>query len=339
MIDKNSKYKKQFNKSKIKVSEFADTRETVLHNLNTNPEWVGSLNQNPIPYIIKKGKPGDVFLLLKNVYGLDHNHALYRLVELAVFKQQALHKISNKNYESSKDVDNEILFYYQLQKIHQLVDLGATDYLNVIKDQIIKLMNFQDENGRFPMNYHHHAHACNLLIDLGLEGNKLIDRGIHFIISRQRDDGGWLHRNNLPKGLKYQDASSCIWTTAEISLLLTKRTIFRNSKNLSNAKSFLISNYLNKNTSTLLSKSDSWECLSINHTSEHMFAGGTLKILEILLNSKSNDIKKIKKMINWLVEQQMENSLFPKIANKHPISDILVTNRALCVFKKYFQMI
>ena len=98
-------------------------------------------------------------------------------------------------------------------------------------------------------------------------------------------------------------------------------------------------NRIIKNISTLLSKSDSWECLSINHTLEHMFAGGTLKVLEILLNSKSNDIKKIKKMISWLIEQQMENSLFPKIANKRPISDILVTNRVLCVFKKYFQII
>ena len=71
-------------------------------------------------------------------------------------------------------------------------------------------MNFQDKNGRFPMNYHHHAHACNLLLDLGVGGNKLIDKAINFIISRQRDDGGWLHRNNLPKGMKYDNAPSCI---------------------------------------------------------------------------------------------------------------------------------
>ena len=96
---------------------------------------------------------------------------------------------------------------------------------------------------------------------------------------------------------------------------------------------------MNKNNSTLLFKADSWECLTFNHRSEHMFAGGTLKILEILLNSKTDDIKKIKKMINWLMDQQMENSLFPKIANKHPIADIPVTIRSLSVFKKYFEII
>ena len=326
------------NKPKLRISEFSNTRDTILNNLNLQPDWISGLKQNPISYIIKNGNPAEVFLLLKNVYELTHTHALYRLVESAVFKQKGIHKIANKYY-NIKDINKDLLFYFQLQRIHQLVNLGATDYLNVIKDEIIKLMSFQDDNGRFPMNYHHHAHACNLLIDLGLEGNKLIDKAIHWILTRQRDDGGWIHVNNLPKGAKYDNATSCIWTTAEIAILLTKRKIFRNSKNLSKAKTFLINNYLNKNKSTLLSKSDSWECLAINHTSEHMFAGGTLKVLEIFLNSKTSDIKDIKKMINWLINQQMDNSLFPKIANKHPISDILVTNRALCVLKKYFAII
>ena len=64
----------------------------------------------------------------------------------------------------------------------------------------------------------------------------------------------------------------------------------------------------------MLSKADSWECLIVNHTSEHMFAGGTLKVLEIFLNSKIIDDKIIKKMINWLKMQQMDDSFFPKVA-------------------------
>ena len=106
-----------------------------------------------------------------------------------------------------------------------------------------------------------------MLINLGLEGNKLIDKAIHWILTRQREDGGWIHRNNLPKNTNYKSTKSCIWTTAEIAILLTKRKIFRNSDNLLKAKNFLINNYLNKNRSTLLPKSDAWECLSINHTS------------------------------------------------------------------------
>ena len=331
---------KNNNSKTNKDSQFSNIRRTVLENLNMNPDWISILNKNPIPHIIKEGKPGEVFLLLKNVYGLDHKHALFRLVESAVFKQQAIHRISNKKYiPQENEFNDELAFYFQLQKIHQLVDLGATDYLNPIKSEIIKLMSFQDQNGRFPMNYHHHAHACNLLFALGLEGNKLIDKAIHFLLSRQRKDGGWIHRHNIPKSAKYDSAKSCIWTTAEIAMLLSKRKIFKNSDYLFKANLFLINNYLNTNKSTLLSKSDSWECLSINHRSEHMFAGGTLKILEIFLNSKELDLKITKKMINWMIDQQMDNGLFPKIANKYPVQDMLVTNRFLLVVKKYFQII
>ena len=69
-----------------------------------------------------------------------------------------------------------------------------------------------------------------------------------------------------------------------------------------------------------------------------MFAGGTIKILEIFLSSKITDEKFIKKMIGWLKDQQMEDSFFPKIANKHPIRDIAVTNRVLEIFKKYYKV-
>ena len=94
---KNNKFKSNNNRSNIQVSEFSITRQTISDNLILKPDWVKVLNQNPIHYIIKKGNPAEVFLLLKNVYKLTHSHALYRLVESAVFKQKALHKIANKN--------------------------------------------------------------------------------------------------------------------------------------------------------------------------------------------------------------------------------------------------
>ena len=147
-------------KEREQKNEFANTRQIILENLDLEPEWIKNLKGNPIPEIIKKGNPAEVFLLIRKIYGLTHKHILYRLVESAVFRQKGVHKIAAKN-NAQKDDSSELLFYYQLQKIHQLVDLGSTDYLNVIKDEIVKLMSFQDENGRFPMNYHHHAHACN----------------------------------------------------------------------------------------------------------------------------------------------------------------------------------
>ena len=53
---KNNKYKKQINKTPS-ISVFSHNRETVLNNLDTNPEWIGKIEKNPIRHIIKKGKP------------------------------------------------------------------------------------------------------------------------------------------------------------------------------------------------------------------------------------------------------------------------------------------
>ena len=130
----NSRYNKNNKNERFGInnkSQFANTRKTILENLNTKPEWIEELNSNPIPKIINKGNPAEVFSLLKNVYGLTHTHALYRLVESAVFRQKNLHKIAARQ-DNQKDTSKDLRFYYQLQKIHQLVDLGATDYLNVI---------------------------------------------------------------------------------------------------------------------------------------------------------------------------------------------------------------
>ena len=131
MIRDNSKFKKD--KLVPKFSEFSITRKTIISNLNLEPDWVLNLDCNPIPYIIKKGNPAEIFILLKSVYGLGYSHSLYRLVESAVFKQQAIHKVANRKYNYKDNPEEELLFYHQLQKIHQLVNLGATDYLNVIK--------------------------------------------------------------------------------------------------------------------------------------------------------------------------------------------------------------
>ena len=49
--------------------------------------------------------------------------------------------------------------------------------------------------------------------------------------------------------------------------------------------------------------------------------------------------KNFNSMIDRLKNQQMDDSFFPKIANKHPVPDILVTNRVLHVMKKYSEII
>ena len=317
---------------------YKDDRSIILKNIDISEPWMSALKHNPISSIINKGLPSDVFLLLRNLYKYDHKHTLYRLAEQAVFKQSGLHRIFHKGSDKFQDkrLDTNELFFNQLQRIHLIADFGATNYLNPVKDEIVSLLKFQNSDGRFPLYYQHNAHACIQLIKLGMEGSVMIDKCIHWLLKRQRHDGGWLHKNNLPTGKKYDKAKSCIWTTAEIASLLSMRSLFRKSNATDAAITFLYKNILMDNaSSTLLNNKDSWEHLHISPDPQFMFAGGSLKILEILSSVGYNcSDKKYKKLYNWLLEQQLDSGFFPRISSKMPIDDTQTTIRALVVIKK-----
>ena len=318
---------------KVKNKTYKEDRRIIKKNIDLSEKWIDILKVNPINHIIENGLPSDVFLLIKDVFGYNYDHTLYRLAEKAAFKQSGLHKIFHKGQNKFIDVslDKNQLFFNQLQRIHLIANFGATSYLNPVKDEIIKLFEFQNQDGRFPLYYQHNAHACNQLIRLGMEGNVNIDKCANWLIKRQRNDGGWIHKNNLVSGKSLSNTKSCIWTTAEIALFLSKRSLFRQSEANKKACSFLLRNILKPNqASTLLSNEDSWDQLHISSDPKYMFAGGTLKVLEILSLIGYNCSNKVyKKLYQWLLDQQLENGFFPRKVSKLKIADTLTTIKAL----------
>ena len=74
---------------------------------------------------------------------------------------------------------------------------------------------------------------------------------------------GFIVFKNATENALYKICKNFKPNNRNLKYLITDTTgkIFKNSQNLSDAKSFLISNYLNKNLSTLLSKSDSRKAL------------------------------------------------------------------------------
>ena len=318
---------------KVKNKTYKEDRLVIKKNIDLSEEWVDKLKVNPINQIIKNGMPSEVFLLIKDVFGYNHKHTLYRLAEKAAFKQSGLHKIFHKGQDKFIDInlDKNQLFFNQLQRIHLIADFGATSYLDPVKKEVIKLLEFQNEDGRFPLYYQHNAHACNELIRLGMEGNVNIDKCANWLIKRQRDDGGWIHKNNLIGNKKLTNTKSCIWTTAEIALFLSKRTLFRQSESNKKACSFLLENILSPNSdSSLLSNEDNWNQLHISSDPEYMFSGGTLKVLEILSLAGYNCSNKIyKKLYEWLLAQQLENGFYPRKVSQLKIADTLTTIKVL----------
>jgi len=323
---------------KSTIKTFKEDRNIFKKNIDTFEEWTKVLKVNPMIEIIKKGLPSEIFILIRDLLEYDHSHTLYRLAEKAVFKQSGLHRIFHKGLKKYEDVElnRHELFFNQLQRIHIIADFGATNYLNPVKEEIIKLLEFQNDDGRFPLYYQHNAHACLQLIKLGMEGNVMIDKCIKWVVKRQRDDGGWLHKNNTNSKSKAGSSKSCIWTTAEIALLLSKRSLFRNSNANKKACEFLLNNLLKENSSsTLLTSEDSWNQLYISSDTQYMFSGGTLKVLELLSLSGYNcSNKDYNRLYKWLLSQQLDSGFFPRTVSDLHIPDTLATIRALTVIKR-----
>ncbi|MDB3868585.1 terpene cyclase/mutase family protein [Candidatus Marinimicrobia bacterium] len=332
--NKKGRFNKDFPKNPISLD-----RRTILENVNVEPEWVKKLGKNPITHLIMKCSPITTLNMLKDVYRIKHPHPLYALAEKNAFSHLKLKKLINQGSNKLPDSDSENMnrdmqFFTQLQLLHQINERGGNRHIAKVRYHIIEFMRFQNDDGRFPMYYHHHAHALRILLKLGITGNRLIDRGVNWVIKRQREDGGWIHRANVPSGRNIEKISSCIWTTAEIAALLSEKSGFKKSAILQSACEFLLENIEKDNLSTLLPEANAWNHFDITSDSNLMFAGGTLKILEILMQAGYNPSNpQFKKLYEWFISQQMDDGMFPTRAGQMPIANEAVTVRAMALIR------
>nr|MBC8478882.1 hypothetical protein [FCB group bacterium] len=310
--------------------------------LDFNPAWIKELPINPIPKLLRRSKPSLVVAVLKYLYDLDYTDARYKEAESRVFRQQSWKMVFKRKSSvptepgsDQPEAVDSLLFLEQLYRLHRILDLGGSKFLPPVREDIVALMKFQREDGRFPLLYHHHAHACWLLLKTGMEGNRLLDKSIHWIVERQREDGGWLHRSMLPKEKKYDTAPSCIWTTAEILLALSSRKTIAKSETTHKACEFLLDRMLQKNHTNLFPTQEAWDHLSIGHSGDSIFAGGTLKILLSCANcGYTLRDSRMKKAYHWLLALQLDNGFFPRIAGKMPVEDSMVTLQVLQLIRK-----
>ena len=81
-------------------------------------------------------------------------------------------------------------------------------------------------------------------------------------------------------------------------------------------------------------EANAWNQFSITSDSNLMFAGGTLKILEILMRAGYNPSNpQFKKLYEWFISQQMGDGMFPARAGQMPIANEAVTVRAMALVR------
>lgn len=304
------------------------------------PGWVRDFRKNPIPRLLHSNDPTVIFDVYWDLMGLDKKHPLMsEAIENINNNPKAVKFIGNPSETIAEDSDESILygmeFLNHLIRMNKIVRFRLNKENPILQNDILKLMGFIKDDGRFPLLYHHHAHACWILLKLGLNGNRILDKSIYWLVKKQRFDGGWLHRSFVSDGDDFSTAPSCIWTTMEVMYMLIKREIMLKKTDVEKACNFLMDHIEKQNNTRFMNHQNAWNNLSISTGKESMFAGGTLKLLEILAGCGYDmSDHKIQKLIKWLKGIQLDNGLFPREAGKLSIGDDSVTIRALSVYKK-----
>jgi hypothetical protein len=315
-----------------------------MRRLNLKPAWVRVLPLNPIPTIVQQASPGVQLRLLPLLTdGKDtDSQVLAKQLRKGASSGSEVARIQRRQADNGtwpvdsagqpEGVVKQLVQLSLLENLHALFVLGGDRSWLVVKKGLAALLEYQHEDGRFPLLYHHHACIGRLLIDLGLGRNPAVHRAVHWILDRQRPDGGWLHPQMAGQGKQPQ---SCLWTTAEVLAFIGRYRTFRVKEHLDKAGEFLLSHALEPNATTLLPEATSWDILEVGSRGMHLFHGGTLKVLDGLTLAGFNPSHTtFKKLYTWLLSQQLDNGYFPRIVGQDAEGDPLVTIRALEVIQR-----
>jgi len=229
-------------------------------------------------------------------------------------------------------------FLSQVQHLHRAYDLGALREDPFIQHGIVALMKMQLGDGKFPLFYQHQGYTVKILLDYGMQGNPFVELAIRWLLKRQREDNGWLHPVQVPRGKNAKEVNSCLWTTLHAIWPMPRHTRYSRDKRVQAGMEYVLNHFLEANHTGFLDAPDAWNYLYIGYDDLSVFRGGTLKVLEVASGvGFTLDNPVVNKAAKWLREQQLSNGLFPTIPGRDREGDFMVTLRALLVLKQLYR--
>ncbi len=310
--------------------------------MSNSQKYMHRLNEDPLPVILDRA-PANVKFLAARVFRYRDEDLLTELKEKVAVepkRQQLIETQQDDGYwplESNFTIEERhkaMQFLQQLKNLTKLYFYGDTLDEDHIKKGLISLIKFQKKDGKFPLLLHHHGYALLLLSSFGLSGNPLVEKSYRWISKKQRKDGGWLSSTMIPESMTNSDAKSCVWTTMLIVQAFSNHSRLKNSDICQKGANFLLDNYLNTEKPTLFDEPNAWDFLLSNFNDKGLFRGGTLRFLETLAPLRyTHSHKNFQKAIDWLLDQQFNDGLFPAIANISKKGDYLVSFKVLKLLK------
>jgi len=299
-------------------------KKEILEIVDLDPFWF-SLNKNPIPDIVKTAKSHQIITLLERIYGFKRTNPVLGEVRYFHYKESIVIKINSdivsffEKKIDKKSLTEDIVFE-TLQLLAKIVYFRVYNkkFIELLFQQIIKLdmigfTSFMKTKALF-------IYYLNIL---GFR-NIHIDKYLKQIADYQLIDGGWPEDSNINK-------ESDIFTTLHIHRAFVANPIWRDKKFLSKSNKFLIDVHMQ----TTFSKetTDRWSRLNVGYKSNNLFEGGTLILLESLINMNENNNRKIKSIINWIKSIQLNDGYFPYHANLKTQKNIDTTIYILYLLK------
>ena len=299
-------------------------KKEILEIVDLDPFWF-SLNKNPIPDIVKTAKSHQLITLLERIYGFKRINPVLGEVRYFHYKESIVIKINSdvvsffEKKIDKKSLTEDIVFE-TLQLLAKIVYFRVYNkkFIELLFQQIIKLdmigfTSFMKTKALF-------IYYLNIL---GFR-NIHIDKYLKQIADHQLIDGGWPEQINI-------NEESDIFTTLHIHRAFVANPIWRDKKFLSKSNKFLIDVHMQKTSSKDII--DRWSRLNVGYKSNNLFEGGTLILLESLINMNENNNRKIKSIINWIKSIQLNDGYFPYHANLKTQKNIDTTIYVLYLLK------
>lgn len=215
----------------------------------------------------------------------------------------------------------------QLEVLHELLEYSVTHKQEKTLLGMREVLRSLAEKD-LPLRLHHQTQAIFLAIVYELEGSPIIKTLVRELISRQNSDGGW-------SSLADED-QSCYWSSQFLLWTLGQSKNFRKNRALKKGLKYLEAGLLQDTGNKLLPGMQVWDTLISGNSGLSVISGGTLRYLEtIQLIDPTNSERKTYKLLDWLIEAQLKNGLWPSIVNRDKQGDFGVTIRVLKVLKHF----
>ncbi|NQV30431.1 MAG: hypothetical protein HQ508_06050 [Candidatus Marinimicrobia bacterium] len=297
-----------------------------------------NFKKNPIPMLLKAAPLPIRYQLLVDVLE-DSSSEDFLALQKNLRKHQARRKLladqqpdglwalGGKTSGLSEHQLQMLQFLKQLEVLHELLDMSVTykqEKIMLGMREVLRTLAEKD----LPLRLHHLTQAIHLAIVYKLEGNPIIKRIVREILARQNADGGWsslVHENE-----------TCIWSTQYFLWTLGQSENFKGNRSLKKGLKYLQSQLLQSGQSKLLPGMQAWDTLISGTSGLSVISGGTLRYLETLqIVDDSARERKTNKLLDWLIDAQLKDGLWPSIVNLDRQGEFSVTLRVLKVLKHF----